>query len=83
MQVPGRDVAGVVLESDAGSAFPPGSRVWGFVAYPSPGRNRQLHLPASGAWAEQVSLPEGGQDSGDGRRTGQGVRMSQRCGPAG
>lgn len=57
-QVPGRDFAGVVLESDAGSAFTAGSRVFGFVSYPSPGRSRRLRLPASGAWAERVCVPE-------------------------
>lgn len=56
--MPGRDFAGVVLESDAGSAFPAGSRVFGFVAYPSPGRSRQLRLPAIGAFAERVCVPE-------------------------
>lgn len=47
-----------MLESDAGSAFPPGSRVWGFTAYPSPGRRRELRMPASGAYAEQICVPE-------------------------
>ena len=57
-QVPGRDFAGVVLEADPGSAFPPGARVFGFVAYPSPGRNRLLRLPRGGAFAERVCVPE-------------------------